>query len=246
MSATRFPGSDVPAHCRKSLQSALIETASCLPDAISLLQPEDRRKFSEQILASAHAGAKVSKQFAALEHAVVGYMSQMEGMGGGAENADVQRGLEAAMNSSQSQNAAAAIIDREYNDNLRRLASNLQKHTAAGDDDEIVFQDSVSINVVCPVSKSVMTAPRKLRDCKHYVDLESAKAILRMPKRNKHTGRMETLCPVPGCKRPFVEGDLLMAPEVEHEIQRQRESGPSQRMSQSQHVSSRRNIHLGD
>lgn len=35
------------------------------------------------------------------------------------------------------QNAAAAIIDREYNDNLRRLASNLQKHTAAGDDDEV-------------------------------------------------------------------------------------------------------------
>lgn len=116
---------------------------------------------SLQILASAHAGAEVSKQFAALEHAVVGYMSQMEGMGGGAENADVQRGLEAAMNSSQSQvfyshlllntnvhgrltvfefqNAAAAIIDREYNDNLRRLASNLQKHTAAGDDDEVPF-----------------------------------------------------------------------------------------------------------
>ncbi len=91
----------------------------------------------------------------------MGYMSQMEGMGGGAENAHVQRGLEAAMNSSQSQvfyshlllntnvhgrltvfefqNAAAAIIDREYNDNLRRLASNLQKHTAAGDDDEVPF-----------------------------------------------------------------------------------------------------------
>ena len=36
------------------------------------------------------------------------------------------------------QNAAAAIIDREYNDNLRRLVSNLQKHTAAGDDDEVL------------------------------------------------------------------------------------------------------------
>jgi hypothetical protein len=37
----------------------------------------------------------------------------------------------------ESQTAAAAIIDRDYNDNLRRLVSNLKKHTSAGDDDEV-------------------------------------------------------------------------------------------------------------
>jgi hypothetical protein len=35
------------------------------------------------------------------------------------------------------QNAAAAVVDRDYNDNLKRLATNLQKHTASGDDDEV-------------------------------------------------------------------------------------------------------------
>ncbi len=33
-----------------------------------------------------------------------------------------------------SQTAAAAIIDRDYNDNLRRLVSNIKKHISAGDD----------------------------------------------------------------------------------------------------------------
>ena len=71
------------------------------------------------------------------------------------------------------QNAAAATVDRDYSDNLKRLETNLQKHISAGDDDEVhcpraigaldnsssqvVFQDSVAITTICPVSRAVMT-----------------------------------------------------------------------------------------
>lgn len=94
--------------------------------AIERLEPDDRRKFSEQvrlpafimpaphrihshfllsrqILASARLGAEASKQFAALEHAVSGYMAQLEGKSGAGDHAAVLAGLQAAMNSSQSQ-----------------------------------------------------------------------------------------------------------------------------------------------
>ena len=90
---------------------------------MALLQPEDRRELSEQvcymkrrffcdptnsqpplqILASAHAGAEASKQFAALEHAVAGYMSQLEGGSGGGDHDAVLRGLQAAVSSAQAQ-----------------------------------------------------------------------------------------------------------------------------------------------
>ena len=93
--------------------------------AIERLEPDDRRKVSEQarlpvsrsvphcihstfslplqILASARLGAEVSKQFAALEHAVPGYMAQLEGKSGVGDHAAVLAGLQSAMNSSQSQ-----------------------------------------------------------------------------------------------------------------------------------------------
>jgi hypothetical protein len=85
-------------------------------------------------------------------------MSQLEGGSGGGDHDAVLRGLQAAVSSAQAQvcrpdlnfyiahffpltfirqNAAAAMIERDYNDNLKRLVSNLQKHTSAGDDDEV-------------------------------------------------------------------------------------------------------------
>ncbi len=141
-----------------------------------LLEPDDRRELSEQvlllydqgpvasnnlllqILASAHAGAELSKQLAALDYAVVEHLSQIEVGSGEGDHASVLRGLQTAMGSRQvqvyrarrfcfparhgcvtivHQNFAAATVDRDYNDNLKRLATNLQKHTSAGDDDEV-------------------------------------------------------------------------------------------------------------
>jgi hypothetical protein len=97
----------------------------------------------------------MSKQFAALEHAMAAYMVQLEGGSGGSDHNAVIGDLLASMSSSQTQvcrpssdfhscpftvirqNAAAAMIERDYNDNLKRIVLNLQKHTSNGDDDEV-------------------------------------------------------------------------------------------------------------